>query len=262
MILIAPIYLEAAILPHFLHHYSELGIREFHFAVNTKLNPKIVREVEEMSAGYPVHIDIVCEFDNESGAMAKKLNAIRKRCAEPEQWISVVDLDEFYELPSLRSKLLSPLSEFLELCEYYGYDHVRGRLIDRVANDGCFPELRSSPSLDQQYPLKRRLTRKLVGGDDRKVVLQKARFKIRGGHHSIRDGQSRADIELPVNHFKWKLGVVERLRRAVVLEKLGKPWADESRKFLTYINQHGRIDVNDRRFFLKDRKDSRNEFHR
>ena len=34
MILIAPIYLDAAILPHFLRHYSELGIREFHFAVH------------------------------------------------------------------------------------------------------------------------------------------------------------------------------------------------------------------------------------
>lgn len=257
MILITPIYLEAAILPHFLRHYSELGIREFHFAINTKSNPMIVREVEEMSDGYPVHIDIVCEFDDMSGTRAKKLNAIRKRCAKPDEWISVVDLDEFYELPSPRSKSLSPLSEFLEWCDYHEYDHVRGRLIDRVATDGSFPQLRSSPSLFEQYPLKRRLTSMLVGGDDRKVVLQKASYSIVRGHHRIRDGQSRPNIRLPVNHFKWKHGVVERIRdRLAMLERRGSDRADESSNLLNYIDQHGCIDVNDHHFFYKDKKDS------
>ncbi len=251
MIMIAPIYLDATILSHFLRHYSELGFREFHFAINTQSNPNIVSEVERISEGYPVHIDIVDDFDYTAPAMSKRLNTIRKRCADPDQWISVLDVDEFYELPPPRSESHSPLSEFLEWCDKHGYDHARGRLIDRIANDGSFPQLRSSPSLAEQYPLKRRLTRKLIGGDDRKVVLQKARCEILGGHHRIRGGQSRAKIKLLVNHFKWKHGVVERLReRLDVLERLGKPWADESRKTLAHIDQHSGIDVNDRRFFL------------
>lgn len=244
MLLIAPIYLDASILPHFLRHYSELGITAFHFAINRRLNPDIDEQVRTLARGYPVHIDAVYDVDDVTSVVARHLNTIRQTRAAADDWISVVDLDEFYELDR-------PLDELLATCDAHGHDHIVGRFIDRLATDGSFPALRPEPSLFEQYPLRRRLTRNLLHGNDVKVVIHKARCEIIRGHHRIGGGRAAAPVELAVNHFKWKAGVVERHReRLLVQDKLGVPWASESRDFLAYVERHGRIDVDEPRFSL------------
>ena len=244
MILIAPIYLDAAILPHFLRHYSELGVTAFHFAINTRLNPTIADQVQALASSYPVHVDAVYEVDDVTSVVAEHLNAIRLRRAQPDEWIAVTDLDEFFTLDR-------PLADILAHCDAQGHDHIVGRFVDRVAIDGRFPALAPAPSLFEQYPLGRRLTRNLLGGNDVKVVLHKARCEIIRGHHRIGGGRAAAPFVVDVHHFKWKAGVIERHReRLRVQEQLGLPWAHESRSFLAYVDRHGRIDIDDPRFFV------------
>jgi hypothetical protein len=83
------------------------------------------------------------------------------------------------------------------------------------------------------------------------VVLHKGRHTIVRGHHIIEGGVRRWALELPLHHYKWKAGVIERLReRLKVHEQRGLPWANESRLLLAHHAQHGRIDVDDPRFAL------------
>ena len=242
MHLITPIYLDAGLLPHFLRHYSQLGVTTFHFSVNTRLNFGIEAEVRRHCEGFPAFVEAVYEMDDVTQDVAPHLNRIRERCVGADEWVSVVDLDEFYEVPV-------PLSQFLAERDAAGEDHVVGRFVDRLAPNGELPPLADTPSLDLQFPLKRRITRMLVGGNDAKVVLHKGRHTIVRGHHVIEGGRLRCPIELPLNHYKWKAGVIERLReRLKVHEERGLPWANESRSLLAHHAHHGRIDIDDPRF--------------
>lgn len=242
MHLITPIYLDASLLPHFLRHYSALGVTAFHFSLNTRLNAGLEEEVRRWCVGAPAFIEAVYEMDDVTADVAPHLNRIRERCVGPDEWLSVVDLDEFYELPA-------PLPQFLAERDALGEDHVVGRFVDRLAPNGALPPLGDEPSLSLQFPLARRITRMLAGGNDAKVVLQKGRHTIVRGHHVIEGGVRQSAIELPLNHYKWKAGVIERLReRLKVHEARGLPWADESRRLLAHYEAHGRIDVDDPRF--------------
>jgi len=84
------------------------------------------------------------------------------------------DLDELEVYPG-------GLIPYLEERERCGQAFARGRLVDRLAANGELIEVKSAPTLWEQFPLCRPVTRHIVRGWDRKVCAARACVPIAGG---------------------------------------------------------------------------------
>lgn len=167
--------------------------------------------------------------------------------AHPDEWCLLADQDELQVYPD-------DLRSLLAYCDRKGYEYITGAFVDRIAADGGFPPLRPDVSLVAQFPLGGFLSWPLLGSDPRKVVAAKGRVPLVRGQHLARSGVPCPIDELfvPVHHFKWTAGVVERLRARVALcRNTGESHGVESERFLAYhARQGGRIDLTDARFLI------------
>ena len=85
---------DVRLLPHFLRHYEPLGVTEFHIAAPRNLADSIA----DASRNYKViqHHDFDAAASFTGGADA--VTAMRELAQSDEEWVVIVDLDEFVEL--------------------------------------------------------------------------------------------------------------------------------------------------------------------
>ena len=74
-----------------------------------------------------------------------------------------VDVDEFMEIPST-------LPDFLETCSAEGANCVKGRLVDRIAENRSLKCITVAPSMEKQFPLRSNLTESVALGNTGKIV--------------------------------------------------------------------------------------------
>lgn len=163
------------------------------------------------------------------------------RSLYPNDWTILADQDEFQVYPD-------DLQAVVDFCERRGYDSVTGAFLDRVSADGTLAEIVDGRSLWSTFPLGCQLTRTVIDDPGRKVVLAKGCALVGWGNHALHRGVAcpPGHFGVPVHHFKWDAGVLERLERRYALYRgLGEPYAEESAEFIRYIREHGRIPVED-----------------
>src|SRR5439155_18737393 len=119
------IYDDARLLPHFLRHYARFGISEFHIAV-----PKhLANYVDVASKDYNVRqygdLDVADSFVGGVSAITD----MRMLSQEANEWIVIVDLDEFAEFSE-------PLQHIIAKMEVEGANVARGIMYDRFSADG------------------------------------------------------------------------------------------------------------------------------
>jgi hypothetical protein len=127
-----------------------------------------------------------------------------------DAWIVLIDFDELIFFPQ-------GLPDFINTIEAGSYDLVMGHLIDRVAPNGqLLPIVEHLPIWDQ-FSTSCRLTRDVVGGDDRKTCLFRNYLTPSLGHHSVRQSATAKPYpsELPVYHFKWDEALPAKLAKRV-----------------------------------------------
>jgi hypothetical protein len=138
----------------------------------------------------------------------------------PEDWWVVSDDDEFH----MYSK---DLREIINDCDENGWELVRGGFIDRIGQDGTFPEIVDDIDIFKQFPLAGFFRYPLSGACPNKVCIMKGYIEITSGQHYAKiDGQTTwrwqgwnhpliAPVEMynvQVHHFKWDSTCGERIR--------------------------------------------------
>jgi hypothetical protein len=168
---------------------------------------------------------------------------------KPHDWFVLADLDELQVYPE-------DLRSFFFKMDQSGFDFVEGCIVDRIARDGSLPKLVNDKTIWEQFPLAGLITYPILKANILKVVAAKGFVRLAPGQHSALNGRGcpREQMFIPVHHFKWQEGLVERLQKRVELYKLyGEPIWPESQKFLDYYEQHyGKVDVADPNFFLAE----------
>ena len=98
MKLFVTVYNDATLLPFFLHHYSQIGIDEFYIAAG----PEWQSEIERFQPRYRIvwFADAPPIDANFYGQTA--VSEMRRRHQADGEWVTIVDLDEFIEVPDLR----------------------------------------------------------------------------------------------------------------------------------------------------------------
>ena len=224
------IFDDPRLLPHFLRHYARFGITEFHIATP----PDLARDVAQASDGFAVtqyqQFDVA---DSYTGGVSA-VTGMRNLAQGPDEWVVIVDLDEFVEFGE-------PVEAIVAELELEGANVARGILWDRFPIDGRPKAFDDSSDLPSLYPVRARLTKNLMGGEDRKGVLVRGHLISRGAHHVFHDQRpSRRMFE--ISHYKWNDRSLDRVRLAYRMnEAAATGWAHEYKRVLDHYEEHGRF---------------------
>jgi hypothetical protein len=240
---------DISLLEKFVTYYSRFNPR-FLFTINMSSKTRKFQEAKSIISAcndYEI-FEWRGEF-SETLKMQYEAHAIRKNCTG-DDFIIYADSDEFQHYPDnlLQSFMAGEL----------GVDHIRGVLVDRVTSDGQLKTFNRWDSLEEQYPLGGDITWKMLQGCPNKIACAKADVVLEAGHHYVK-GRPRCYEEgaeevpaIDIHHFKWNGETLWKLKRQIQFRDLSlEPWRREHAKFLSYIERHGRILIEDKNFGFK-----------
>src|SRR5256885_210437 len=93
MKLFVTIYNDARLLGHFLRHYTRAGISKFFIAVPPQLKPAATPFFNRYDIKLCEGLDVMDSLLTGT----KAITEMRKRYQESDEWVVIVDLDEFVE---------------------------------------------------------------------------------------------------------------------------------------------------------------------
>jgi glycosyltransferase involved in cell wall biosynthesis len=180
------------LLPHFLEHYSRLGVDLFLCGLHGQRR----QEARGLLARYP--FEVVADFGTEpydevlTRRWTQLANEVRRRRAAPGEWCLYADVDELHEYPP---GFLASLDTRVNA--------VIGRWVERLAtSDGelrpCLPDR----NIGQQYPF---ATQTIFCGISQKVMAVRADLDLMDGYHAVVGGGDQPVYVqgLRVHHFRW-----------------------------------------------------------
>jgi len=232
MKLFVTIYNDAKLLRHFLAHYTRAGVTRFLVAIPPQFNSSIEPYLDRYDITVVDGLDV---NDSILGGTAA-VSTMRDIYQGDDEWVTIVDLDEFVEFPM-------PIHELAAAADRIGANVVRGVMYDRFSLDGRLVDFAPEADLGKVYPVKARFIRNVMGGSDTKGVLVKGRIKPAAGaaHHRFEDERLFTAL-LEISHYKWIAGAIDRLRVShQLIAGAGMPWSDEHAKVFEHYDRHGRF---------------------
>jgi hypothetical protein len=181
------------ILPHFLEHYSRIGVDLFVCALHGQHQDEALR----LLSGYPFKVVVdfgMQPFAEELARQWERLaNEARRRHALAGEWCLFADVDEFHEYPPGFLASLEPR-----------VNTVKGWWVERLAtSDGQLLPCLPGGNIGQQFPF---TTQKVFCGLSQKVMAVRADLDLIFGYHAVMGGGDApvlAANRLRVHHFRW-----------------------------------------------------------
>lgn len=230
---------DPALVRAFLAHYRASGVRTFHVFFN---------HYEDEEARLPLYHGLLRAPDVHIAAQylgvedmqerVDKISRYRQEELRSEDFVIGVDVDELVCAPL---QIASILKE--QRCDY-----VQGRMVDRFGVDGTTPEIPAPGALFRTFPICSHFSRDALHALDTKVPIARPFVRFHIGLHSIEEASElrRPVWEVPVHHFKWTSGIVERIRQRVARRYGGDKYLEECAFFLEEcVTGDGRIDLSD-----------------
>jgi hypothetical protein len=242
---VVSLYDNVELLPHFLTHYTRLGVQKILVAVRSRQCDDLYEAAQRHAEGFPAR---VCWFASERFADSDKSEVeqslLRSNGLEADDYVMHLDLDEFQEYPAQLAEIVRVMNERDDWA-------LRGWILDRIAADGTLAPVCPAPSIGEQFPVGCDLTSALLGGWTQKIVLCRGRVQLQGGvrHDTCNAWYDAVPVgrghDYVVHHFKWTHGRDQLLRTRLSEAAIGPAYANECRRFLEYFKSHGRIDLSD-----------------
>jgi hypothetical protein len=232
MKLFVTIYDDAQLLGHFLRHYTRAGITEFFIAVPPGFEPAAAPFIDRYRITLCKGLDVADSLLTGTAAVSE----MRRRYQRDDEWVVIVDLDEFVEFPE-------EVAAIVAAADKAGANVVRGIMLDRFSRDGRLSDFTPDADLSTVFPIKSRFIRNVMGGCDRKGVLVKGHLQpdVGHGHHWFDDERAFTN-ELEISHYKWVPGALDRLRASYSLVvDAGIGWSHEYKRALDHYDAYGRF---------------------
>lgn len=229
------------IVPHFLRHYTRLGVNKIVLSVRGK-SPELAESVAKIAVDYPtvVHFTPAQYFDcMERFGVENEL--LRREGMQDDNYVLHLDLDEFHEYPA-------PLIDIVRQMNKADAWAVRGWMVDRVAADGVLHPIRDEPCISEQFPLAADITKSILAALNQKIMLCRGRVHLNSGKHDTFNAYyDRVPLgfteQYRVHHFKWIDGVIERFEQRITEPGTADGYKNECRSFIKYYRTYGRVDL-------------------
>jgi Glycosyl transferase family 2 len=221
---------DAQLLENFLTHYSRAGVTQFLIAIDARFEGAVA----EFFRNYNIQLFRDLDVRDTVIGGVTAITQIRERHQSADEWVIIVDLDEFVEFnPSIH--------EIITQAELEGANVVRSIMWDRFSEDGGLVRVTSGSDLSHLFPIRARFIQNIMGGADYKGVLVKGHLKSFAAHHLFRDEVVCSRV-LELSHYKWTEGSISRLRAAhEMVAAAGRPFAAEYARVLDHFERHGRF---------------------
>ena len=253
-------------LRHMLNHYKDIVDDIFVVVYLSSDKDKVLSEVKQITRD--LNIDIHRKTYEEPFNWERVTELYNEtKLLKPDDWWIVSDDDEFHVYPK-------PLNELIEDCEEYGYKFITGAFLDRIGEDGRFPTIDDDSDIWNEFPLAGTFRYPISNACPNKTVVMKGDIQVTNGqHYAMINGQDTYgdrwmhDLRYPVgncfiqvNHFKWDVSVLNRLRDVSRIKK-SYTFHEEYKKMFDYIiDNFGRININDERFMIERASKNYNDY--
>lgn len=183
----------------------------------------------------------------------------KTKMLHPNDWWVVADDDEFH-------KYSKDLYEIVSDCDENGWELVRGGFIDRIGENGTFPEIDNDEDIFEQFPLAGFFRYPLSGACPNKVCILKGYIELTPGQHYAKiDGHTTwkwqgwnhpliapvNEYNVQVHHFKWDSTCIERIKAVADIKQLYS-YSDEYKKMYQALRSNNfEIDITDSRFMIE-----------
>ena len=261
------------LLEHHINHYQKY-VDEINYVVyETDLYPTLLNDVKIIIKSYDnVKVVMVIKervFDWEK--VTQLYNLIKSK--KPYDWWVIADIDEFHLYPN------DDLQKLIGDCDENGWNIVRGGFIDRVGENGNFPELVKDKNIFVQFPAMTFFRYIMSDACPNKICVIKGGIQITNGQHYAKiNGQTTwrwqgwnhpliAPIDshtVQVHHFKWDKTCIDRIMEVALLKK-DYAYSNEYQKLYDGLRKtkfNIRLDNEDYMTVLSDGKDEYNEYNK
>jgi hypothetical protein len=183
----------------------------------------------------------------------------KTKMLHPNDWWVVADDDEFH-------KYSKDLYEIVSDCDENGWELVRGGFIDRIGENGTFPEIDNDEDIFEQFPLAGFFRYPLSGACPNKICILKGYIELTPGQHYAKiDGHTTwkwqgwnhpliapvNEYNVQVHHFKWDSTCIERIKAVSDIKQLYS-YSDEYKKMYQALRSNNfEIDITDSRFMIE-----------
>lgn len=234
MNLVSHVYADGDIMQAWLDHYVRLGINRFDLVLHGPeadnatllgLRDRYPIVIHEMYGGAFINAE-------------KKRRLDRVLAGLRNQWVLLVDSDEFLELPA------PSLGETIRLLERTGTDALAAPMLQRIRADGSLDSPDVVPDPFREFPL---CSWNLYALMSVKAPVSKfPLFYCRSGTEMTESGNHYPPVGCVAtpeilqgvsHHFKWRSVVLDRLRQRA---ESPTRTVDHSGGFLDYLEHHGR----------------------
>ena len=245
-------------LKHMLNHYKDIIDDIFVVVYLSSDKDKVLSEVKEITRD--LNIDIHKKTVEEPFNWERVTELYNEtKLLKPNDWWVVADDDELHSYPK-------PLSELIDECDDKGYEFITGAFLDRIGEGGRFPKIDDDSDIWKEFPLVGTFRYPVSNACPNKTVVMKGTIQVTNGQHYawVNDHTDTygdnwmSDLRYPVgkcfiqvNHFKWDVSVMSRLREVSRIKK-SYTFHEEYKKMFDYIMDNmGRININDPRFMIE-----------
>ncbi|MEN9601615.1 MAG: hypothetical protein RIS56_1221 [Verrucomicrobiota bacterium] len=229
---------DVQVLPHLLRHYRNEGVTDIMLHVHgTGDGDPILARVADLAKG--AGAEVASKSIGKWWASINTIYYANHRLSRPHEWFVIADADEFH---GYHGELIG----MIDFCERNGYDYIEGCFIDRLADGGLLPRVSQDTPIWDQFPLGGMVSTTINGAIANKIVAAKGHVRLGTGQHVAGSGRGCPPEKLyvPVYHFKWIDGIMERLAvRAEESEMLAGVYKHECRRFLSHYLQNAKIDL-------------------
>ncbi|CAN5218465.1 hypothetical protein BH23BAC3_BH23BAC3_33680 [soil metagenome] len=258
---------DLALLPHFLRHYTDLGIlpSQMHIILQaSRENSNEMKQAKTMLVRFDVIPAEIWIAPYTSDSMWEKRREIQQRVADGNDWVISADVDEFHEFPD-------ELHSFLSYCEKKELNCVQGVFIDRLAPGGQLDAVKSDASVWEQFPIQAdvicTIRQQETGGwENGTVNIMACKGNImpsRGGHGpiagdiqlkflfgrqlgkfpGIKNSAVRFSIPLRVHHFKWTNSLLNSLKKRLATPGVSPRGKSYGQLLLQHIEEGNGIQI-------------------
>lgn len=209
------------LIPHFLEHY-ENDVDEINIVVYvTDLDPDLLEKVEDEIANHPKVeiVEVVHDKKYDWDKVTELYNSIKAK--RPNIWWVIADIDEFHLYPK------DDLNKLIDECDENGWDIVRGGFIDRIGENGTFPDIEEDISIFKQFPNAGFFRFPMSQACPNKICICKGYVELTPGQHYAKLNHSTTwrwqgwnhpliapyeKYSVQVHHFKWDSSSIKRLK--------------------------------------------------
>ena len=233
------------LLPHWIKHYAELMANQevvWHFWFNGNIEEfRYTIEDCEHKRDWRIKERDWLPADYLRGSRAQAHDTHRylrhREDMTDADWYGIIDLDEFWTLPM-------SLGELIAASETHGIPAITGHFVDQHTSDGTLAAVQPYPSLWDQFPVESHLSRDMLHAGDTKVFLAKGDLIIGEGHHFVLDIPTFTANGVwggtcDCHHFKWKAGLLDRVRTNLKSPAICESWRAEATELLRIADECG-----------------------